>query len=158
MSNLIVINTVSAITTVDVKLNTDMKELKAGDKVVVTLKLDNLKEVKKGVNAYKATLDYDKSIFEEVIQSDFTCLNSWEELKYNPENGEFIAIKRAGTKNDEEVAKITLKVKNNVAATKTVVKVKNIETSEGKGDILLKESSASLNVIKEKKKIALPVF
>ena len=86
MLNLIAINTVFATTTVDVKLSTNATELKQGDEVVVTLKLDNLNEVKKGINAYKATLVYDKDIFETITQSDFVCQNGWESLKYNPAN------------------------------------------------------------------------
>lgn len=71
--DLIMINTVFATTTVDTKLNSNVNELVKGDQVVVTLKLDDFKEVKKGINVYKATLEYDKNIFEDVIQSDFEC-------------------------------------------------------------------------------------
>ncbi len=149
MLNLIAINTVFATTTVDVKLSTNATELKQGDEVVVTLKLDNLNEVKKGINAYKATLVYDKDIFETITQSDFVCQNGWESLKYNPANGEFIAIKKVGSTKAEEVVKITLKVKNNAEATKTVVKIKDITTSEGKGDISLIETDATLNVVED---------
>lgn len=126
----------------------------SGDKVIVTLKLDDYKEVDKGINAYKATLEYDKNIFEDVVQSDFECLNDWESLKYNPKNGEFVAIKKVGSKDAEDVLKITLKVKNSVEASKSKVTIKDIVASEGKEDIVyLKEVETILDIIEEQKVI-----
>ncbi len=52
-------------------LNNQKTELKSEDEVIVTLKLDNYEEVNKGVNAYKATLEYDKR--EEVRNQRKYC-------------------------------------------------------------------------------------
>ncbi len=147
--SLISINNVFAITTVDSKINTTKTELKQNEKVEITFKLDNFNDVKKGINAYKATLKYDKSIFEEVVESDFECQNYWEELKYNPQTGEFVAIKKVGSKNPEAVVKITLKVRSGVEAGATSIKIKDITTSEGKKDIEVPEQKITLNIIKD---------
>lgn len=153
MLNLVAINTVIASTTIDTKLNSNIKELNKGDQVVVTLKLDNFKEMHKGINVYKATLEYDKNIFESVIQSDFECQNNWEDLKYNPSNGEFIIIKKVGSTKKEDIVKITLKVKINIEPSKATVKIKNIVTSEGKSDVILKDTQTTLNIVEEQQTI-----
>ena len=139
--------------TIDAKLNTNVTELKANESVEITLSLDNFHDIKKGINAIIGTLEYDKSIFEEIVQSDFACQNNWEELKFNPQNGEIVAIRKVGTLVGENVVTITLKVKNNVASAKTLIKVTNLTTSEGKKDIYLKDAEVALNIIKEQEVI-----
>lgn len=138
---------------IDTKLSSNNIDLKAGDTVEITLAFDNFREIKKGINAYKATLEYDRNIFEEIVQSDFACQNNWEELKFNPQNGEIVAIRKVGTLVGENVVTITLKVKNNVASAKTLIKVTNLTTSEGKKDIYLKDAEVALNIIKEQEVI-----
>ncbi len=143
------INTVFAETSIGASLNLNTKELKSGQELTVTLKLENYVEIEKGVNAYKATLDYDKNIFEEVNIKNFTNLNKWEQLEYNRKTGEFVAIKKAGSKNPENVVKITLKVKNTTYYGKTNIKIKDITTSEGKKDLKIDDKTISVDIIKE---------
>ena len=130
-------------------LENDKTELTSGDEVVVTLRFDNYEEINKGVNAYKATLEYDKSIFEEVLESDFQTLNNWEQLKFNKDTGEFVAIKRVGSKTPEEIVKITLRVKENAQAGKEDILIKDIVTSEGKEDIMVGESKITVDIIQD---------
>lgn len=153
MLNLISMHTVLASTKIDAKLVSNTTELKPGDQVEITFRLLSFEEIKKGINAYKATLEYDKNIFEEIVQSNFACQDYWEELKYNSSNGQFVAFRKAKAMNQTDVVKITLKVKKGVEATKTIVKVKDITTSEGKGDIKIKDTSVLLNIIKEQQTI-----
>lgn len=100
-------------------IESSKNELKKTEEVVVTLKLDEYKDIKDGINAYKATLYYDDTIFEQVIEQNFVCKNDWEMLKYNKDTKEFIAIKKAGSKVPEEVASITLKVKEEIEPKQT---------------------------------------
>lgn len=130
-------------------LENDKTELTSGDEVVVTLRFDNYEEINKGVNAYKATLEYDKSIFEEVLESDFQTLNNWEQLKFNKDTGEFVAIKRVGSKTPEEIVKITLRVKEKAQAGKEDILIKDIVTSEGKEDIMVGESKITVDIIQD---------
>lgn len=139
--------------TIDAKLNTNVTELKANESVEITLSLDNFNDIKKGINAIIGTLEYDKSIFEEIVQSDFACQNNWESLKYNPQTQEFVAIRKVGTKIGENVIKLTLKTKANVDPTKTIIKIKDISTSEGKKDIALNNTEAVINIVKEQQTI-----
>ena len=124
-------------------------ELKGGDEVVVTVRLDNYEEINKGVNVYKATLEYDKSVFEEVLESNFKTQNNWEELKFNKDTGEFIAIKKGGSKEPEEILQIALKVKENAKAGKENILIKDIIISEGKEDIIIEESKATVDIIQD---------
>lgn len=130
-------------------LVSEKKELKSGELVKLILSFEDIEELKKGINAYKATLEYDKNIFEEITQSNFESQNNWEGLKYNNKNGEFVAYRKVGTKLSENVVSFTLKVKNDVESSKTTVKIKDIITSEGKKDIFLNEAEVELDIIKE---------
>lgn len=90
--NFLAVQPVLANSNMDAKLSTNRLEFKSDETVEVTFSFDNFKEVKKGINAYKGTLEYDKNIFEGIVQSDFVCQNNWESLKFNPKTGEFVAI------------------------------------------------------------------
>lgn len=140
---------VLAVENFDTQLVTSSAEIKKGEELEVTLSFKNFEDINRGINAYKATLEYDSNLFEKVDTSDFKSLNSWEEFLYNPENKEFIAIKKAGIKSDEEVLTLVLKAKENISPEETIVKVKNIVASEGKKDINVNASQVSIQVIKE---------
>ena len=129
-------------------LTSSMQEVKGGQEVVVTLKFDKYKEKIKGINAFKATLDYDKEIFEKVEQKDFKVKNDWEELKYNQGTGEFVAIKKAGSR-EEDIVQIVLKVKEDVEPGKTNIAIENIITSEGIEDLLLNNTNIQIDIIKD---------
>lgn len=130
---------VQASTSMQAKLEGETLEVKKGEEITVSCKLDNYQEISKGINAYKATFEYDKNVFEEVIQSNFELQNNWEELKFNKDTGEFVSIKKAGSKTGEVVAKITLKVKADATIGKTDIKMTEVVTSEGKEDINLEK-------------------
>lgn len=148
------INVVFASTKVESKLIVNTTEYIGGETVELTLKLNNLEDIKKGVNAYKATLDYDENVFEKVVESNFVCQNNWEEFNYNPKNKQFVLIKKVGTTAKEDIVKINLKVKENAKINKTVIKMTDITTSEGKKDIIVKDISIPINIIE--KQISIP--
>lgn len=131
------------------QVKTSTNELEAGQQVIITFGFDKYEQIKKGINAFKAKLEYDKEIFEEVKQSDFQCLNDWEKLQYNQATGEFIAIKRAGSKAPEDLVSITLKTKQGVKATSTDIVITDIVTSEGEKDINIVEIKTTINIIED---------
>lgn len=126
-----------------------VSELKGGEEVTITLRFDEYQQITEGLNAYQATLEYDKNLFEEVTQEDFVCLNDWEKLQYNQATGEFVAIKKIGSAEPEDVVSITLKTKPKVKATTTEIKIKDIVTSEGERDISIAEAKSTINIIEE---------
>ncbi len=124
-------------------------ELKGGEEVTITLNFSEYQQIKDGLNAYQATLEYNKDIFEEVKQEDFQCLNDWEKLQYNQATGEFVAIKKVGSTEPEDIVSVTLRTKPVVKAKTTEIKIKDIITSEGERDIAIAETKATINIIEE---------
>ncbi len=148
--------TVFAITKTDkigAKLTSSMEELKSGQEVTITLKFDKYNQIIKGINAFKATLQYDEGIFEKVTQANFTTKSDWEELKYNAETKELVAIKKAGSKSEEDILQLKLKVKNEIEPGKTDIKIGQIVTSEGKEDLLLEDATMDIDIIKDQTSI-----
>lgn len=151
---LLTYNLVSAETTkLEAKVNSTATEIKDEQELTITFRLDKYNEIEKGINAYKAKLVYDKNIFEEVLEKDFKNQNYWEELKYNKETGEFIAIKKAGSITPEDIVKIDLKAKNELKAGKTEIKITDIVSSEGKADIQINEAKVEVNIMEDQGEI-----
>lgn len=155
--NIILILTMSvsyAAESLNTILNATSQQLYAEDTVVFKVKLDNLNDIKHGVNAYKATLLYDDNIFEKVSEIDFKTTNDWEGLRYNPDTGEFVVYKRAGITDGEDIVNISLKVKENAKASKTEVKLVDAVASEGKKDLFIQdtnETKVNIDIIEEQK-------
>ena len=127
----------------------DKTEVKAGETLTLTMRLDDYQKIDKGVNAYKATLQYNRDVFEEVEQSDFQSLNDWERLRFNPKTGELVAIKRAGSKTAEAVMTVTLTVKKDIKAGVEEVTLQEVVTSEGKVDIKGSNAGAQVDIIEK---------
>ena len=151
---LLTYNLVSADTVkLEAKVSSTTTEIKDEQELTITFRLDKYNEIDKGINAYKATLEYDKNIFEEVTEKNFTSQNDWEQLKYNKETGEFVAIKKAGSITPEDIVKINLKAKNELKAGKTEIKIKDVVSSEGKADIQINEAKVEVDVMEEQEEI-----
>lgn len=120
---------------VDLTTQISREEVYTGEEIELTLKLESYEKIEKGLNAYKATIAYDEEVFEPLTETSFISKNKWESLQYNPQNKEFIAIKKAGSNSPEEIVTIKLKVKENIKGQETVVAIKDFVTSEGKEDI-----------------------
>mgnify|MGYP001049847298 FL=1 len=121
--SLICLGAVEASSKLETKVISNKTEIKGGEVVELTLAFDHFEDIKKGINAYKGTLEYDKNIFENITQANFINQNNWESLKYNLQNNEWVAIRKVGAKIGEDVVKIKLKVKENVSATKTEINI-----------------------------------
>lgn len=147
--NLVIADT----TKLEAKVSSTETEIKDQQELTITFSLDKYNEIEKGINAYKATLVYDKNIFEEVLEKDFKNQNNWEELKYNKDTGEFVAIKRAGSITPEDIVKIDLKAKNDLKAGKTDIKITDIVSSEGKADIQINEAKVEIDILEDQEEI-----
>lgn len=138
---------------IEAKLTSSANELKEGQEVTITLKFDKYNQIVKGINAFIGTLQYDEEVFEKVSETDFKTENNWEELKYNIETKELVAIKKAGSKKEENILQLKLKVKNEVIPRKTDVKISQIVTSEGKEDLLMEDAVTEVDIVKEQETI-----
>jgi len=125
----------------------DKIEVTPGQEYKVTLKISEIKNVEKGMYAYRARIVYDKEIFENLIQDSFQTLSDWESLKFNENSSEFVAINKTGFKKDEEIVQITLKLKDNIEPTNTKIEITDIVASEGKNDIYIDNENILVNVI-----------
>lgn len=137
----------------EAKVSSTETEIKDQQELTITFSLDKYNEIEKGINAYKATLVYDKNIFEEVLEKDFKSQNYWEQLKYNKETGEFVAIKKAGSISPEDIVKIDLKAKKDLKAGKTEIKITDVVSSEGKADIQINEAKVEIDIIEDQEEI-----
>ena len=137
----------------EAKVSSTETEIKDQQELTITFSLDKYNEIEKGINAYKATLVYDKNIFEEVLEKDFKSQNYWEQLKYNKETGEFVAIKKAGSISPEDIVKIDLKAKKDLKAGETEIKITDVVSSEGKADIQINEAKVEIDIIEDQEEI-----
>lgn len=124
-------------------------KLKAGDLVVVTLKITNI-DAGEGIDAILATLDYDKNVFEEVTEDSFEGNNKWNVNIYSTDTQMFTVTKSSKVNTPSDILTITLKAKDTINANSTIVKVKDISASGGgvedggTGDIEIPEVSVTI--------------
>lgn len=139
-----VVNAVS----VGMTLNSSSK-LKAGDIVEVTLKIGNI-TAGEGIDAIVASLDYDKTVFEEVTQNNLVGLNQWSVNIYDTATQILTMTKSAKVTTPSDVLKITLRVKNPVNVNSTIITMKEISASGGAvdvggtGDITVQNTSVTI--------------
>ena len=114
---------------------TDDTAVRKGQEITLTFALKGYEEIREGVNAFKGTLEFDSDVFEKADGEDFAALNSWERLYYNPDNGQFVLINRAGSMEDEAVFSLRLKAKESIPAKEALITVKELSVSEGKEDL-----------------------
>ena len=105
---------------------TDDTAVRKGQEITLTFALKGYEEIREGVNAFKGTLEFDSDVFEKADGEDFAALNSWERLYYNPDNGQFVLINRAGSMEDEAVFSLRLKAKESIPAKEALITVKKI--------------------------------
>lgn len=134
---------------VKANLSVSSDKILKGQALVITLGFDDYKDFRKGINSYKGMLEYDEDIFEVIDQNYFVNKNNWENLKYNPDTKEFIAIKRASSKTPEEVVDILLMAKKDANLGQSTVKISDIVVSDGKKDTSVNDVSVNFELVNE---------
>lgn len=131
----------------NINLNTQTKTVKPGSELEVILNVSDFTGFgTSGIFAYVANLEYDKNIFEEVKQADFTSKGTWSSPSYNIDNMAMVSDTNTEVKTNGEVFGLKLKVKDSVAeGTKTTIKVTKFQASDGEEDINAK-SDASIEI------------
>ena len=108
----------------------------------------------KGVNVFRATLEFDEDIFEPIeinldSNGNFAGIktktkkgelailgqNTWSGVTYNPENGKMVITAGSYINSDDMVVRVTLKVKANAQVGKTTVTLKDIEMGNTQADV-----------------------
>ena len=80
-----------------------------------------------GMLGYEAKLEYDKNVFESAT---ITALNDWDKVVYDSVTGKFVST-TTNAKVQTKIAQITLKLKTNITAKTTQVKINNFIVSDG---------------------------
>ena len=140
---------VQAASTMNVVVEQDKQEIKSGESLTLTLRFDNYEVFDNGLNAYKATLVYNRDVFEVVHQENFQTQNNWERLRFNEETGEFVSIKKKGSKSSESLVILTLKAKEDIKAGEEKIIFKDVVTSEGKKDIPVLDGQVKVDIIQQ---------
>ena len=111
----------------------DKTTLKAGDTVTVTIGISKVNVGEDGINTIEAILEYDETVFEKVQKTDITSANSWAITYNDTEEGQKGAllgiIMSVGEKEDQTIATIKLKVKEDAAGKTGSIKFKEIATN-----------------------------
>lgn len=102
--------------------------VKVGETVSLLVSFNNI--TGDGVGAVVGKIEYDKTIFEKIVATDVVACSGWNSVAYNDiegnnMEGSFTTERASGDiiKTDNELMKITLKVKENAKIGSTDVKI-----------------------------------
>ncbi|MBP3255410.1 MAG: hypothetical protein J6M60_02840 [Clostridia bacterium] len=137
----------------DLVTNPDYTKAKAGDEVNIKLKAENIKMGETGLNTIQGYLRYDETLFDE-----FTIegIDKWviEQNKYKDHMmyGKFVLYTmQEGTKEDQNVLNITLKLKQDLKPQTTKIEFYDLKTSEGNISVKTEDAIATIEIYEEKK-------
>lgn len=112
--------------TFNIEVQTDSSTIaKEQKQVTIDLYLKNYNG--DGTLGYEGKLEYDKNVFESVT---ITALNDWDKAVYDSTTGKFVST-TIDAKTDAKIAQITLKLKDNVTAESTQIKITDLVLSDG---------------------------
>ena len=151
---IISINLISYATNQQIEINTDKNNIENGQEIEISIKIPSQEN---SIYTYSGEIQYDKETFETIDNSNFTTSNSWENLQYNQENGQFI-ITNKGSKGNEKILKIKLKSKRNQQNQNTKINIKNLKTVDEEQNeeiISLENQTIEINIKKKNPKTIL---
>ena len=127
--------------TLNSSIEVEKTEIKQGEETSIILKIDSDEQI----NAFKAKINYDSNIWEELDENSFETKKGWESLKYNKENNEFIVINKQEETN-KEILKINLKAKNSANVGKTEITIDEITASDSKTEFENEKLSKEISI------------
>ncbi|MCI9178178.1 MAG: hypothetical protein HFJ28_06510 [Clostridia bacterium] len=130
--------------TAKVNMQTAKTEFSKNETVIVDVKLSEIRTTK-GAAAFMATLEYDKNSLQlEKMEGQ----NGWSNNpSYNEANGKLVMDKSNNITNNEDILKLTFKVKE--TAKSSLVTLNDISVSGGEGDIEITAVSKNIAVKSE---------
>lgn len=128
------------------ELKTERQEIKAGEEIDIEIKVKDI-DIENGINSIQGQFIYNK---EDWKINNVEGKNNWS-IVYNEEEGKskgkFVLINFGKeTKEEEVIAKITLKARNKITNTKTELKVIDSYTTDGEEMIQLEEASEIIKI------------
>ncbi len=140
--------TVKAANTTDtykINLSTTNKTVKQGETITISLNVSdiNIQTGDKGIGSYQGKIEYDTNVFEELKMSGN---DNWDKPSEN--EGVFTSVNSNGicVQDAQEIATITLKVKNTAELGITTVKVTGFKASNALTSIPTDDTSIDITV------------
>lgn len=130
----------------DLSVNPENIKAKMGDTLEIEINLKNIDMGEKGINVIEGYIEYDEDVIESIEIIDE---NQWQ-MTYNNDKkselyGKFLSKKNIeGTKGNEKIAKIKLKIKDKISKTTSQVKIKEITSNDGEKLINIGEKIVNL--------------
>ncbi len=131
--------------------NPTEKRVKAGETVTIAFSAENINAGENGINSIVGWLDYDQSVFDSM---EFVGIsnerNAWNvelnQIEGHKLFGKFcIYTLNEGTTENENIAKMTLKLKDNLKPMVTEIKFTKLASSDG--NIEIEEQNRSVKLI-----------
>lgn len=140
--------TIYATNSYNINIVPSKQQLLPGEEITVTFRLEDIK-AEPGIGAVYGKLEYDKEIFEQVVQEDFIQVEGWELPIYNSENereGTLFLLTETGNtiKENSDIFSIKMKVLDNVKSKDTQIKLTEISSSTGEEDIDIQDVTVDL--------------
>lgn len=130
----------------DLSVNPENIKAKMGDTLEIEINLKDIDMGEKGINVIEGYIEYDEDVIESIEIIDE---NQWQ-MTYNNDKkselyGKFLGKKNIeGTKGNEKIAKIKLKIKDKISKTTSQVKIKEITSNDGEKLINIGEKIVNL--------------
>ena len=130
----------------DLSVNPENIKAKMGDTLEIEINLKDIDMGEKGINVIEGYIEYDEDVIESIEIIDE---NQWQ-MTYNNDKkselyGKFLSKKNIeGTKENEKIAKIKLKIKDKISKTTSQVKIKEITSNDGEKLINIGEKIVNL--------------
>ena len=130
----------------DLSVNPENIKAKMGDTLEIEINLKDIDMGEKGINVIEGYIEYDEDVIESIEIIDE---NQWQ-MTYNNDKtselyGKFLSKKNIeGTKGNEKIAKIKLKIKDKISKTTSQVKIKEITSNDGEKLINIGEKIVNL--------------
>ena len=126
-------------------ITTDRTTSAAGSEVTITISTNNLNIGGDGMNVFSFFLEYDKSVFEEVVYENIKGLNNWS-VSFNKESGKILLDNPNFITTDSDLCTITLKLKPDLDIENTQIKIKSPLTSNNQIDIAGTDGAVTIYV------------
>lgn len=130
----------------DLSVNPENIKAKMGDTLEIEINLKDIDMGEKGINVIEGYIEYDEDVIESIEIIDE---NQWQ-MTYNNDKkselyGKFLSKKNIeGTKENEKIAKIKLKIKDKISKTTSQIKIKEITSNDGEKLINIGEKIVNL--------------
>lgn len=135
----------------EVEATPDYQKKKAGETAEITLSIKNINMGEIGLNNIVGYLSYDEALFDEV---NIDGTNDWRfeqnTDKSHPMYGKFVIYTmKDGVKSEQDVVKISLKLKTDLTPQTTEVKLTNLKSSDGNISVDEEDKTAVIEIYDE---------